>query len=196
MQDIRAFFALEITNEVVIEKITKLQNSLSSLINPIKLVEPENIHITLRFLGNISETTASELFLFMEKEINSVFFKDGPLEFDVIGLNDFNKRVFYVKLKGDIEKINKIHYILEKNLIENYDLKPDKKFKAHITIGRMKRRKKKHPKDNKSYINSVLYSKLKTEYSQKVLGKIKIKHICLKKSTLTPTGPIYENISF
>ena len=54
MEKIRAFIAIEINAAQVLSKIQEFQAQLQKSIVPLKLVAPELIHITLRFLGNIS----------------------------------------------------------------------------------------------------------------------------------------------
>ena len=56
---------------------------------------------------------ASKIYTFINKEINQKFFNERMLEFDVIGLNDFNKRVFFIKMDGDKLILNEIHQLLE-----------------------------------------------------------------------------------
>ena len=63
---IRSFFAIEVKNKKLIYAISKLQEKLVGMMGRVKLVEPENIHITIRFLGDISETIARKLYIFLE----------------------------------------------------------------------------------------------------------------------------------
>ncbi|MHA1729474.1 MAG: RNA 2',3'-cyclic phosphodiesterase [Promethearchaeota archaeon] len=198
---IRAFFALEIKNKKVIYNIKRMQEKLDEISGSvrIKMVEPANIHLTIRFLGNIGEDIAEKLYYFIETNINSVFFNDGPLEFDVINLKDFRKSVFFVDLRGPTQILAKINDILEDELVKNYHFRREtRQFRTHITIGRKKkqRNKKQDNREIKERIDKELYSKLKQEYSQKTLGRIEFEKLFLKKSTLTPNGPIYENLEY
>ena len=40
------------------------------------------------------------------------------------------------------------------------------------------------------------YTQLKSQYNEFEFGKWKIEKVVLKKSVLTPTGPIYSNLEF
>jgi len=78
-----------------------------------------------------------------------------------------------------------------------HHFKRDNKFRTHITIGRLKRSKNfKQKGEKESNIEKIQYSKLKEEYRDKLLGYLKVTKIVLKKSILTPKGPIYETLVF
>ena len=54
----RAFVAVEISNREVIDSITKFQSKVSIKAKP---VEPQNLHFTLQFLGEISEDATQKI---------------------------------------------------------------------------------------------------------------------------------------
>ena len=64
-QAIRCFLAFDIENSTILRKIVEIQKHLSDTGSIIKFVKPENIHITMKFLSNISpkliEKTSTEL---------------------------------------------------------------------------------------------------------------------------------------
>ncbi|MBD3350117.1 MAG: hypothetical protein GF364_01365 [Candidatus Lokiarchaeota archaeon] len=147
----------------------------------------------MRFLGDITNHLAKKLYSFMEDKINSEIFQDNTLNFDIVGLDDFKNRTFYVDLKGPIDKLREIKKILENELVEKYRFKPDRRFKGHITIGRLKRNRR---RDKGVKFNRNKYNNLKSDYKEKKLGEVVFKKLYLKKSTLTSKGPIYENLHF
>jgi 2'-5' RNA ligase len=194
MGQIRAFFAVEIKDKKLIHAISKLQEKLVRSIDRLKLVELENLHITLRFLGDISEQAAKRLYFFLETEVNPQFFQNGPIEFTVQKLNDFSKRVFHLGLQGPVSVLREIHDRIDEELIKFYGFEQDRKFKTHITLARARRSKTKRPTTSFP-LNE--YHSLKNEYnSNMVLGRFKVAKVYLKKSVLTPQGPIYSNLEF
>lgn len=195
-KEIRAFFALEIKNPHVIKKIGDIQDKLVDLVRPlrIKTVEPENIHLTMRFLGNISEDTARNLYYAMEHEINEVFFAEGTLEFDVVKLDDFKNRIFFVDLRGNTKILHDMKKKLESIVVDEFNFKPDRKFRTHITIGRLK--KYRGNKGTNKRFPYQQYADLKKEYEDEVFGSVEFDKLHLKKSTLTPKGPIYDSLKF
>jgi len=194
---IRAFFAAELSDATTIKNIENLQVQLDQIIPSIKMVELENLHITIRFLGNTTYTVAEKLFHFIENQINIPYFETEKLNFEVVGLRDFNKRVFYVDLKGPTQILKEINHKIEDHLENAYNFERNQKFRTHITIGRLKRRKYgKHHGENKDYFDKNRYSKLKQQYAYTKLGQMIVDKIVLKKSILTPKGPIYETLKF
>lgn len=191
---IRAFFAVEINDKKLIYAINKVQKKLSSIVDRLKLVELENIHITLRFLGDISEITAEKLYQFLEERINPVFFEDGPIEFSVHKLSDFSKRVFHLGLKGPVSILREIHDKIDEELVNSFGFPADNKFKSHITIARARERRN---KGMSSGFPTNEYNLLKQEYGpNNSIGSFKISKVYLKRSVLTPQGPIYSNLEF
>jgi 2'-5' RNA ligase len=194
---IRTFFAVELKNKVTIDNIAQLQLELGQIVQPVKMVELENLHLTIRFLGNIDINVAEKLYAFTEKSINNRFFTQKEIMFNVIGLKDFNKRVFYVDLKGPTEILTDINQKIEDHLVSYYDFERERKFRTHLTIGRLKRRRKNKGGSNKNEkFDKIRYSKLKEEYRNKNLGDFVVSKILLKKSILTAKGPIYETLIF
>lgn len=202
--EIRAFIALEINNKETIKNIQILQQKLSNALQPlrIKMVELENLHLTLRFLGNISLKQAKEIHDFLESNINSMYFNEGALKFDVVKLGDFKSRTFYTDLLGPTQTLIEIHDKIERYLIERHHFEPEKTFKTHITIGRLKednyygKRSKNQGQDGINPKLNPKLNELKKEYQNSVLGNIQFSKVLLKKSTLTSKGPIYENLKF
>ena len=194
MGQIRAFFAVEIKDKKLIYAISKLQEKLSGIVERLKVVELENLHITLRFLGDISEEAAKKLYNFVETEIKPQFFEDGAIEFTVQKLSDFSKRVFHVGLQGPVSILREIHDKIDEELVNSFGFEKDRNFKSHITIARV--RKSKNKPSNVDFPLTA-YNLLKNEFdSNTILGRFTVSKIYLKKSVLTPQGPIYSNLEF
>ena len=208
---IRTFFAFEIKDDSILGKITALENELSRIGNKngvrIKCVEPQNIHLTMRFLGDTEVEMAKRIYEFAENEINQRILQEvGGLKFELKGLGDFNNRVFFLKLNegesGHMDTLHKIYRVLEEGLTQRFKFKRDKGFKAHITIGRAKlQRYGRYNRSNSQSRGNGLeqfrkeYSRLKEKYRETVLGKVEFTRLEFKRSELTPKGPIYTNIS-
>lgn len=193
---IRAFIAIDISSELSddeLERMKNLQNELYKITKPIKLVELKNIHLTLKFLGNISMESATELKDFLETEVNPQIpagWQDEP-HFAIQGLGDFGKRVFFLKIRGDqgdLNKVRQLHDIIDDYSESKLGLERDTKFKFHITIARRKIRR------GNAFFDEKAYHAIKKRYSEDILGNFYVRKIYLKKSTLTPKGPIYETL--
>ena len=67
---IRTFIALELKNEETLDQIKSFSSRLKQNQPNIKLVKPENLHLTIKFLGDIEETLAPRIYEILNKEIN------------------------------------------------------------------------------------------------------------------------------
>jgi len=80
---LRSFIAFDIEDKAIIERLSNAQMELVKTGADLKLVEPKNIHITIRFLGNISPGMVEKIFKAME----NVNFK--PFTVEIRGLGAF-----------------------------------------------------------------------------------------------------------
>ena len=188
---IRSFIALELKDVETTENIKKFSSRLKKNQSKIKLVETENLHLTIKFLGDISEKLAPKIYEEI-LEINQKFFQEDKFQYTLKGVGQFNKfSVIWIKLHGNISLLQEIKDILEENLFKKYHVEKDKRtqFKPHLTIGRLNKKRVDY-KTFESFKNIIKENK-ETEY-----GIFTIKEIKLKKSVLTPKGPIYSDLVY
>jgi len=172
---VRCFIALELSREAInsikeVQNIIKKKNLFYG-----KFTEPENLHLTLKFLGEIDEKKIEEV----RERLENV--KKEEFEAYIDGIGVFSQkflRVLWVKLngKGVLFLQEKIDKVLE-GLFEKED-----RFMSHITIARIKK-----VVDKKIFLDYIKKMKLK-----KI--KFRVKDFVLKKSELTRHGPNYEDI--
>lgn len=189
---IRTFIALELKDKETLEKIESFGNRLKSNQSNLKLVEPQNLHMTVKFLGNIEEPLAPKIYNILKEEINDKLFQNKTYEFKLNGTGQFRKySVLWIKLEGDIQFLQKIKDNIEALLNQKLKIEKDKrtKFTPHLTIGRIKPNKI-------NYKNFESFKKLIYEHKNYEFGKFKISIVKLKKSDLTPKGPIYSDLEF
>ena len=172
----RSFVAVEISNDIILESIEKLQTNIN--ING-KPIAAKNLHFTLQFLGEISEEIAEKV----SSALKKIEFSSFDLILKGIGAfpNPKNPRVVWIgtdKKGGDllIELSRKVGAVLEP-----LGLVSDKPFKPHITIFRIKKRK--------GDIRTKLEERKEIEFGVQRVSSIK-----LKKSQLMPDGPIYSDL--
>lgn len=174
---IRTFIAVEF-NPGFTETIRELQDRFSGF--DLKFVDPELVHITLKFLGDVDESRVPSL----SAALDSLTCE--PFEAKVGGLGVFpkpsNPRVLWLGATGNFRAL---HDEVE-NLLEPFKFeKDDREFTAHATLARVKFLKK----DQKNaFINTV------NELKDLEIGTMWVNKVLLKKSTLTPKGPIYETL--
>ncbi len=181
MERIRAFISVDI-EEPLSEKLNKLAESLKLTGADVKVVEKENFHITIRFLGNIPVDMIDMIEDIMKKAVKNV--KTHKIRLKGVGAfpNEMRPRVIWVGVNGD-EYLREINRIIEREL-RRMGLKPETKpFTAHVTLARVRSRKR---------IDELV--KWINEMKDIELGEMEVRSIRLKKSTLTPRGPIYETL--
>jgi len=135
----RAFLSLNLEEplKIKIDEIQKeLQNSLSG--HKIKWENPEKFHLTIRFLGDLDENQLNEIMEGLEK--SQFGFERLDFHSDGIGFfpNPGRPNVIFVGLKEDGNNSGKLVDEIDK-VITKSGIKPDKKFVAHITLGRFRR---------------------------------------------------------
>ena len=189
---IRAFIAIELNNNLTIDKIKSFSARLKQNQPKLKVVAPENLHMTVKFLGNISESLAPKIYQILKEEINENIFKGRNYEYNLKGVGQFNKfSVLWVKLIGDIQFLQEIKNSTEQLLAEKLNIQRDKRmqFKPHLTIGRLK-------KDKINYQNFNALKNLIKENKDLEFGPFIVNQVKLKKSVLTPKGPIYSDLVY
>jgi len=174
----RSFIAISLPKEIK-ETITELEQGFTKCDLAFKWVKPENLHFTLKFLGNIDE----EQIIKIKEAIAKVSDKFASFEvsFDSFGFfpHERKPRVFFISTTPE-ELLKNIAVKLEEEL-EVLGFEKEGRFKSHITLARIKSLKN---------IN-CLKEKVKNIRLDK---KFSINEITLYKSTLTKEGPVYEEI--
>ncbi|UCD01396.1 MAG: RNA 2',3'-cyclic phosphodiesterase, partial [Promethearchaeota archaeon] len=141
---IRSFIALELKDKETIDNITSFASRLKQNQPQLKLVEPENLHLTVKFIGNISENIAPKIYNILKKEVNETYFQGKTFKYYLRGVGQFNRfSVLWVKLVGDIQFLQNIKESVENFLFEKLKIDRDKRaqFKPHLTIGRLRKEK-------------------------------------------------------
>jgi len=180
-ETIRSFIAFDIENASVTGNIANVQKLLIQTGADLKLVEPENIHVTLRFLGNITVPMVEKIF----EEMKNVQFT--PFDVKIHGVGAFPSvrypRVLWVGITEGGDQLRSIFTGLESRL-RSLGFAPDPKgFSPHLTIARVK-----------SGRNRAELASFMTENANYDFGIIKATCLRLKKSDLTPKGPIYSTL--
>ncbi|MBP3225884.1 MAG: RNA 2',3'-cyclic phosphodiesterase [Methanobrevibacter sp.] len=180
MSQIRAFLAIDLDDELK-PKINKIIREFKQIDANIKYVDLQNLHFTLKFFGDI-DTEGIDL---ISQKIENVIKDFNSFTIKIKGCGAFpNKnriKVIWVGLDED-EILKDLHDKLDKEFNSiGFDL--DRKFSSHLTIGRMKSAK------GKNKVKNTIET-----YNNIDIGTMEVNLITLKKSTLTPSGPIYEDL--
>lgn len=181
--EVRAFVAVEIPGEVRnnIAGITdEARYALDRTRLKVKWVETENVHLTLKFLGEVGEDRLGEI----AGALDSAAAGLKPFSLFATGLGAFpslsNPRVFWVGVQDEEGACGRLWERIEEAMFRLGFEREQKGFKAHMTVGRVKR------PGSVSGVKELLSSLAGRQAGRFTAGRIK-----LFKSELRPQGPIY-----
>ena len=176
----RLFVALDLPGPVL-DALVRFQRELTATGADIKQVERENLHFTVKFLGEVAEAAAAEA----KSRLAALPLQGAEVELRGVGAfpDRLRPRVVWAGVSRAhsllIEPIAKeVSAALEG--IGESDTRP---FQAHVTLARVR-----SPK------NARGLSALIGEASEVSFGPVKLTELKLKSSRLTPAGPVYSDI--
>jgi len=171
----RSFISMDIPEKLK-KDIRKIQNELEKKnLFQGKFTESENLHLTLKFLGEIEDRERKEI----ENRLELLELKKFKTKFGKIGV--FSER--FIKIIW-IELVGKKVFELQNKIDEKLEglFQKEQRFMSHLTIARVKKVKDK---------NLLLKCLNEMTVPEKEFSVSEIK---LKKSTLREKGPVYEDI--
>lgn len=177
METIRAFIALTLPAPVR-KTLAAVTEELVPRVpdGAVKWVEPERIHLTLRFLGN----TPVEQLESISSALNTVAAANPPfsLSLDRLGCfpNERRPRVIWVGLNGEVDALQRVKSELDKALVPLGWEPEERRFHAHLTLGRVKRQ---HREIALPWDTAV------------VPASWQVEAVHLIESQLRSTGPVY-----
>lgn len=179
----RTFIAIELPREIK-DSLASLQEQLKKSGADVKWVEPQNIHLTLKFLGEIDDKKLDKITNVLE----AVAKDRSSFQIYITSCGAFPKidypRVIWVGIERGDKETKEISKDLEEKLATIGISKEDRPFSSHITIGRLRSPLKRE--------KLVLDLKAKENNLGQEHWEFTVTKIILFKSTLTPKGPIYE----
>ncbi|SYZ74458.1 conserved hypothetical protein [Candidatus Zixiibacteriota bacterium] len=177
----RLFIALPLPREIE-EGLGKLIFVLKQKGGHIKWVAPKNIHLTVKFLGEVDEAGVNDISAAVEKTAAKYEVIDGNIE-NIGAFPDLIRpRVIWAGMAGDIQTVESIVKDIEDAMAALGFAREDKRFKPHLTLGRVK--------ENYGLGDLVSYIK---SYQLTPMA-FRLTSLVLFKSTLTPRGPIYDRL--
>ena len=180
---LRTFIAVDFPTEII-TKIARITAYLQSQtpINTLKWIAPENMHLTLKFLGDVREDRISDLTRGLQEALHA----QPTFNITIEGLgmypNASQPRVVWLGIK-DKGNLKQIHHELVK-VLRDFDPDPEKRaFSPHLTIARIRQNVS---RDVVQQVGETL-----SQFKVDSLGSFEIQTVQLFKSELTPQGPIY-----
>lgn len=180
---IRTFICVEISEPTIVNQIQQLISELGTM-SGIRPVKASQLHITLKFLGDITEAKLPSI----TEALNQIILPQFSIQLSGMGCfpNLNYIRVVWVGITQNKKQLIQLANQVRKATDSLGFPKEKRPFSPHLTIARLKR------------ITNTTKEKVKTliqEREKVYFGMQDIEKFILKKSTLTPKGPIYENLT-
>ena len=178
----RVFIAIDI-DEKFRKALGDLQQKLQSKVDikkgDVKWVNPENIHLTLKFLGEIKDEKVAEVCDIVEKVAGG--HKSFELDIQTVGcFGGRSARVLWVGAGEGKDNLLGLQKDLEQQLALAGWPEEKRKFSGHLTLCRVR-----NPRAG------VKLAAVGEDYRDFKLGIISADSVSVYQSQLRPTGPVY-----
>jgi 2'-5' RNA ligase len=173
---VRAFVALELSQEIK-DNLSTAQNTVRTCNARLTFVNPENMHITLKFLGDVQEQQLKKVI----DALTSIPFSPFPIQTLTVTVNNPNRpRTVWCDI-DDGGMGERLFSLIENALAPLGFNRENRRFNPHATLARVKS------------MDPSLFLAI-NNLKEKSWGNCIISGIKLKKSTLLPRGPVYEDL--
>ncbi|MBI4640071.1 MAG: RNA 2',3'-cyclic phosphodiesterase [Candidatus Tectomicrobia bacterium] len=180
---IRSFIAINFPEEIISE-ILAIQAQLKRSQSSVRWVEGKNLHLTLKFLGEISEEQVETVKVAMGATLERI----SPFFIELGGVGAFpnlkRPRIIWVGIHDPSDQLSLLYRRLEERLDQIGFVPEEKRFTPHLTLGRVRDAR------NVESLEGLIHSLREAE-----VGRAKISHIYLMKSLLTPQGSLYSSLA-
>ncbi len=180
---IRTFIAIEIPGNII-SKIRELQEGIKVYGLKIRWVRYENIHLTLKFLGDVEALKIGEIAEAIAKTVKGY----TPISLKTKGIGVFpgikRPRVLWVGLTGQLEALVRLQKTLDENLKLLGFPGEKRPFKGHLTMGRIKER-----------IDVKKFGDVRMAFRRFESETFTAGRLILYKSELKPSGAVYTEMA-
>lgn len=182
---LRVFIAVDIPAKEK-NKLAEIQKTLKRAGAELKLTGPENIHLTIKFIGDIEESSINGLAKCISECLEAT--KEFGVRIAEVGAFPAENKpsIIWAGLDKGADELKAIHGEINEKLDAcGYSPKDDRPFLAHATLARVK------SGSNRNKLSQIIRESRK---DKKLLAweEFTVEKVALYKSTLTAQGPVYE----
>ncbi|MFP3130103.1 MAG: RNA 2',3'-cyclic phosphodiesterase [Nitrososphaeria archaeon] len=170
----RAFVSINIENSELIKKIKDVAHEVRNEEYGINITKDENLHFTLKFLGEINENEKEEII----DNLSKISLKSFSIRLRGLGVFPDLNYIRIIWIGAESQELMQLAEEVDKNTI---GIKSDEKFVPHLTIARVK-----SVRDKAGLRDRII------RFSKIDLGSYAVDKFYLMESKLLPEGPIYE----
>lgn|SRR5574341_271252 len=174
----RTFVAVEVASKDAIKNMLDFQTTLLNAGLKAKPISSNQLHFTVMFLGEINEVMLDSI----KNKLSDMKF--DPLQVTYTGVGAFpslkSPRVIWIGVDdASAPKLIQLAKDVETRL-NSLGFKSDKPFTPHITLFRVK--------DRINDARNIM------EHKERIFGNDLLNEVKVKKSDLTPSGPVYSDL--
>lgn len=183
-EKVRTFVSVNI-DPLVLNRLQKFQHTLEAGVpnDSIRWSSPEQLHLTLKFLGNVAASALPEL----QSALNETIQLHRTLELSAEGLGGFpslrNPRVIWVGAGRDVEPLLRLQAQVEKATLPWAQKEEDRTFHPHFTLGRVREKALRHTRRIGEFLQEV---------QPPQFGQWRVTEVHLMRSQLSPRGSTYS----
>lgn len=180
---VRTFVAVVLPQDVK-QAIGSVESQFRKSAPRVRWVSPENLHITLKFLGNVDADRLSDVEAAVREAVKGL--KPFRLEFRGAGAfpNQKKPRVIWIGIEGEVSLLSEAAERVDKALVDIGFEAEDRPFRGHVTIGRCR-----DIRDGAGVSDAL------RDVGALELGSMNVDRVIVMKSDLRPEGPIYSEIA-
>ena len=184
---IRAFIAIELSPEVKSALADLVEKLRRAHVPGLRLVRPEGIHLTLKFLGNVPEDQVEPIVAAVSRVAQS--HRAIALELGDAGAfpNQDAPRVLWVGVEGDLMPLVSLQKQVDAALASLGFARDKRDFSPHLTVARI--RDGTSSTDRRQAAEALLSAGIGTGF------RIEVSSVSLIQSTLLPDGAVYDRIA-
>ena len=135
---LRVFVALTVSQQAILAMESVIQHMTERIKEGVRWVNPEGIHVTLKFLGNVDPSRLPGIAQAMDRTGEAL----PPFRIGLSGLGVFpnleRPRVLWTGVKGDLEQLELLYRSLEEALVLQGYSREGRAFNPHLTLGRVR----------------------------------------------------------
>ncbi|MFX0125577.1 MAG: RNA 2',3'-cyclic phosphodiesterase [Candidatus Hodarchaeota archaeon] len=178
---VRSFICVEINNSEIVIQIEELLKKIK--FDGVRPVKSFQLHLTLKFLGEVPESRIASI----KQAIQAIDFPSFDLALEGMGCfpNLNYIRVVWVGIREGSDNLKQLANMIEEKLSPIGFPMEKRRFSPHLTLARIKKLRN----SDKKQLTAIIQDSKACP-----VGIQLIKEFILKKSTLTPKGPIYEDL--
>jgi len=188
LRDVRSFIAISLP-EIIVKRLAQQIESIKDAIphGVIRWVRAENIHLTLKYLGDVPTNALTEI----TKSINQLASRHAAFAFEVVSFGCFpnlkSPRTLWIDIREPSGALLHLQSDLEDVVADLGFPRERRRFHPHLTIGRVS--------NNVHRAARIDLAERLAQVKVERIGVVQVREIRLMRSDLRPTGAVYSQLS-